>query len=150
MCSCKFCTYRQLVCCLICLHWHLHFPFGVISLGLLKRSLHDTRLTAADLEVRGNVWKHREATKQCEEIIGKNLWMYPTEAATPAAERSPLWHRAVQPLTRAADASGMNLVMMTGVIMRDHVWVRGTMSTIRKFNSASFYNQVDIVPTIHE
>ena len=43
--------------------------------------------------------------------------MYPTEAATPAAERSPLWHRAVQSLTRAADASGMNLVMMTGRMM---------------------------------
>ena len=39
------------------------------------------------------------------------------EAATPAAERSPLWQRAVQPLTRAADASGMNLVMMTGRMM---------------------------------
>lgn len=71
VCSFKCYTYGQFS-CLICLHWYFHFPLGVISLGLLKRSLHDTRLTAADLEVRyketrGNTVKQRNNVRKSYE-----------------------------------------------------------------------------------
>lgn len=130
VCSFKFHTYGQFS-CPICLHWYFHFPLGVISLGLLKRSLHDTRLTAADLEVRyketrGNTVKQRNNVRKSYER---------TFGCTPQRPQLRLQTVSfVAPGSAVLDSCCRCFWDEPGHDDRsDDVWLRGTMSTIRKF-----------------